>query len=193
MQCGLLSYIPTLLPSSIKSVACNKLKCSGPGGCNRHFIWIYTRCIPGSFICAQPSRQVSCQRPLFLWCYRKANEQTKLDTRQRHKSSHVTAIHCKCVCLSILTVVASLLILGLSGATRKDTAGNRHHPSPLNILYFGASISPCSFFASEKQFWSEACRSMWNVGKGTRRRPLHFSQLPKQISPKHRVCLHPWR
>lgn len=40
----------------------------------------------------------------------------------------------KCICLSLLTVVASLLILGLSGATRKDTAGNLHHHSRMSSL-----------------------------------------------------------
>ncbi len=35
---------------------------------------------------------------------------------------------------SVLTVVASLLILGLSGATRKDTAGNLHHRSHTPLL-----------------------------------------------------------
>lgn len=44
---------------------------------------------------------------------------------------------------------------------------------------------------SEKQLRGEACRSVWNVGEGIRRRPLHFPQLPKQVPPRHRVCLHP--
>lgn len=54
-------------------------------------------------------------------------------------------------------------------------------------------FSFCFILFSEKQFWSEACRSVWNVGERTWRRTLHFSQLPKQIPSRHRVCLHPWR
>lgn len=38
---------------------------------------------------------------------------------------------------------------------------------------------------SEKQLRGEACRSVWNVGEGIRRRPLHFPQLPKQVPPRH--------
>lgn len=120
---------------------------------------------------------------------------------------HIAAFHQnEFIFFFVLSVVASLLLLGLSGATRKDTAGNlpRHHschifyPSlntPL-VFFLPEALMPHSHSRvpfSEKQLRSETCRTVRNVGEGTGRRPLHFSQLPEQVPPRHWVCLHPWR
>lgn len=123
---------------------------------------------------------------------------TKIARRSCHTQVSTTNVF---IYLSALTVVASLLILGLSGATKKDTAGNHHHQlspvlrCPFFFSFFSEpqSLFVCFIWFSEKQLWSEACWSMWNVGERSRRRALHFSQLPKQIPPRHRVRLHPWR
>lgn len=70
-------------------------------------------------------------------------------------------------------------------------------PASCQSLCFHLWFSFFFFFLaaqfSKKQFRSEARRSVRIVGEGTRRRPLHFSQLPKHIPPRHRVCLHPRR
>lgn len=50
----------------------------------------------------------------------------KTEKKREKQYGHATVYHQKFICLSVLTVVASLLLLGLSGATRKDTAGNLH-------------------------------------------------------------------
>lgn len=51
----------------------------------------------------------------------------------------------KCICLSVLPVVASLLLIGLSGATRKDTAGNLRHHSSTSPLREYAFFQSCHF------------------------------------------------
>lgn len=99
----------------------------------------------------------------------------------------------------ILNLLSQLLqvfsCLGCLGQQRRKQVMMFCHRIPTH------SSSPC-FLAisdiwllslSEKQFRSTAGRAVWNLGKRTRGRPFHLTQLPKQISPRARMHLHHWR
>lgn len=87
-------------------------------------------------------------------------------------------------------------MLGLSGATKKETGNDvlsheipTHSPSPCVLAICDMWL--LSF--SEKQFRGPAGRSVWYLGQRIRGRPLHVTQLPKQIPPRTRMHLHHWR
>lgn len=81
---------------------------------------------------------------------------------------HISVFHQKCI-FFVLSVVASLLLLGLSGATRKDTAGNLpcHHschiffPSLNTRLFFSPQSSHASLLFPHAFQWKTT--QEWNL------------------------------
>lgn len=97
--------------------------------------------------------------------------------------------------LNPLSVVASVLILGLCGATKKE-AGNFVLPPfwshNSQLLSVAMQLLMCGFAAScsEKQLRGAAGGAVRNVGEKSRGRAVHVSKLPQQIPPRERVRLH---